>query len=191
MIVHIQDAKSPKQAWDTWVKMYSTNTQARKMQLKQELHNLQKNKMNINDYSTKVKNLAYALASIGAPVDDEDLVAVTLNGLGKYYSQFRTSIAVRETFPNFQDSITLLISEEMRIVGTSSNGGSQESAFYLNTNRGRGRGGKTSFRAQPGSLHGGHQQHEGQAHGGGRGNFGGRTSHGGLLTIDKLYCHSS
>jgi hypothetical protein len=37
------------------------------MQLKQELHNLQKNKMNINDYSTKVKNLADALASIGAP----------------------------------------------------------------------------------------------------------------------------
>jgi hypothetical protein len=31
MIVHIQDAKSPKQAWDTLVKVYSTNTQARKM----------------------------------------------------------------------------------------------------------------------------------------------------------------
>jgi len=111
MIVHIQDAKSPKQAWETLVKMYSTNTQARKMQLKQELHNLQKNKMNINGYSTKVKNLADALASIRAPVDDEDLVAVTLNGLGKDYSQFRTSITVRETFSDFQDLITLLISE--------------------------------------------------------------------------------
>jgi hypothetical protein len=40
MIVHIQDAKSPKQAWDTLAKMYNTNTQAYKMQLKQELHNL-------------------------------------------------------------------------------------------------------------------------------------------------------
>jgi hypothetical protein len=94
MIVHIQDAKSPKQAWDTLVKMYSTNTQARKMQLKQELHNLQKNKTNISDYSTKVKNLANALTSIRAPVDDEDLVAVTMNGLGKDYSQFGTSIVV-------------------------------------------------------------------------------------------------
>jgi hypothetical protein len=101
--------------------------------------------MNINDYSTKVKNLANVLASIGALVDDEDLVAVTLNGLGEDYNQFCTSIAVRETFPNFQDLITLLISENMRIVGTSSNGGSQESDFYSNTNRGRGRGGKTSF----------------------------------------------
>jgi hypothetical protein len=83
MIMHIQDAKSPKQAWDT---LYSTNTQARKMQLKQELHNLQKKKMNINDYSTKLKNLVDVLASIGAPIDDEDLVAMTLNGLGKDYS---------------------------------------------------------------------------------------------------------
>jgi hypothetical protein len=120
------------------------------MHLKQKLHNLQKNKMNISDYITKVKNLTDVLASIRAPIDDEDLVAMTLNGLGKYYSQFRTSIVVRETFPNFQDLITLLISEEMRVVGTSSNGGSQENVLYSNSNRGRGRGRgrgvKTSFR---------------------------------------------
>ncbi len=94
------------------------------MQLKQELHNLQKNKMNINDYSIKVKNLVDALASIGSLVDDEDLMVVTLNGLGKYYSQFRTLITIRKTFLDFQDLITLLISEEMKIVGTASNGGS-------------------------------------------------------------------
>jgi hypothetical protein len=117
--------------------------------------------MNISDYSTKVKNLADALASIRAPVDDEDLIAVTLNGLGKDYSQFRTSIVVRETFPDFQDLITLLISEEMRIVGTSSNGGSQENAFYSNFNKGKSRGGKTSFQGRHGSSHGGHQQYDG------------------------------
>jgi plasmid replication initiation protein len=86
MIVHIQDAKSPKQACNTLVKMYNTNTQAHKMQFKQDLHNLQKKQMNINDYFTKVKNLANVIASIGAPVNDEDIVVMTLNGLGKYYS---------------------------------------------------------------------------------------------------------
>ncbi len=49
------------------MKMYNTNTQARKVQFKQKLHNLQKNKMNISDYSTKVKNLVDVLASIGGP----------------------------------------------------------------------------------------------------------------------------
>ncbi len=147
MIMHIQDEKSLKQAQDTLMKMYSANTQAHKMQLKQELQNLQKNKMNISDYSTKVKNLVDVLVSIKAPVDDEDLVAMTLNGRGKYYIQFSTSIVVQETFLDFQNLITLFINEEMRIAGTSSNGGSQESDFYSNINRGRGRGkgGKTSF----------------------------------------------
>jgi hypothetical protein len=42
--------------------------------------------MNISDYFTKVKNLAHALACIGAPVNDEDLVAVILNGLEKDYN---------------------------------------------------------------------------------------------------------
>jgi hypothetical protein len=102
--------------------------------------------MNISDYSTKVKNVTDVLASIGAPIDDKDLLTMTLNGLGKDYSQFRTSITVRKTFPGFQDLITLLISEKMRIVGTSSNGGSQENAFFSNSNRGRGRGVKTSLR---------------------------------------------
>ncbi len=120
--------------------------------------------MNINDYFIKVKNLVDVLASIGAPINDEDLVAVTLNGLGKDYSQFRTSIVVQETFSDFQDLITLLTSEEMRIIGTSSNGGSQESAFYSNSNRGR--GGKTSFGGRHGSSLGGHHQHDGQSHGG-------------------------
>jgi hypothetical protein len=42
--------------------------------------------MNISDYFTKVKNLVDVFASIGVPMDDEDLMAMTLNGLGKYYS---------------------------------------------------------------------------------------------------------
>jgi hypothetical protein len=88
--------------------------------------------MNINDYSTKVKILADALTSIKAHVDDEDLMAVTLNGLGKYYSQFHTLIVVRETFPNFQNLITLLISEEMRIVDISSNGGQAHMMDIIN-----------------------------------------------------------
>jgi len=50
--------------------------------------------MNISDYSTKVKNLVDVIASIGAPLDDADLMVVTLNGFGKYYNEFHTSIVV-------------------------------------------------------------------------------------------------
>ncbi len=145
--------------------------------------------MNINDYSTKVKNLGDALASIRALVNDEDLVAVTLNGLGKDYSLFHISFAIQWTFSDFQDLITLLISEKMIIVGTSSNGGSQENAFYTNSNRGRGRGGKFSFWGRHRSSHGGHHQHEGQSHGGGWGNFKGRGSHWGQQPNNDSNCY--
>jgi hypothetical protein len=68
-------------------------------------------------------------------------VAMTWNGLGKDYNQFHISIVVQKIFFDFQDLITLFISEKMKIIGTSS----QENVFYSNINRCRGRGGKTSF----------------------------------------------
>jgi len=78
----------------------------------------------------------------------------------------------------------------MRIIGTSSNGGSQESPFYSNTYRGKGRSGKTSFRGRHGSSHGGHHQHEGQVHGGGRGSRGGHGgSHRGQQPNNDSNCY--
>jgi hypothetical protein len=93
--------------------------------------------MNISNYFIEVKNLVDVFASIGAHVDDENLMVMTLNAFGKDYSQFQTLITVQETLHDFQELITLFIRKEMRIV--SSNGGSQESFIYSNTNRGRGK----------------------------------------------------
>ena len=92
---------------------------------------MQSNKLNINGYSMKVKGIADSLGSIGAPVDDEDLVPVTLNGLGREYAQFWTSIGVHETFHDCRKLVALLLSEEQRNCG-SATGSSQESAFYSN-----------------------------------------------------------
>ena len=92
---------------------------------------MQRNKLSINEYSMKVKGLVHSLSSIGAPSDDEDLVSVTLNGLGREYAQFQTSIGVYETFPDFQKLFVLLLSEEQRN-GVSATGSSQEFAFYSN-----------------------------------------------------------
>jgi hypothetical protein len=93
-----------------------------------------------------VKNLTNVLAFIEAPINDGNIVIMTLNGLGKYYSQFRSLIRIRKTFFNFQKLITLLISENMRIVDISSNGGLKKNSFYSNISGGksRSRGGKTS-----------------------------------------------
>ena len=64
MIGHIQDAKSPKDAWDTLVKLYETNTKARKIQLKNDLHTVEKKNLSINEYALKIKSICESLASI-------------------------------------------------------------------------------------------------------------------------------
>jgi hypothetical protein len=51
MIGHIQDAHTPAEAWQNLVQMFLKNTKARKLQLKQELHIVEKKNMSINEYT--------------------------------------------------------------------------------------------------------------------------------------------
>jgi hypothetical protein len=143
MIGHIQDAHTPAEAWQNLVQMFQTNTKARKLQLKQELHTMEKKNMSINEYSLKIKGIVESLASINVFVDDDDLVSVCLNGLGKEYKPFKTSIVVRENVPNFRDLVSMLIVEEKTLnedCSTQTKNNVEQQAFYSNTSRGRGRG---------------------------------------------------
>jgi hypothetical protein len=89
MIGHIQDAHTLVKAWQNLVQMFQTNTKARKLQLKQELHTVEKKNISINEYSLKIKGIVESLASINVFVDDDDLVSVCLNGLGKGIQAFQ------------------------------------------------------------------------------------------------------
>ncbi len=123
--------------------MFQTNTKARKLQLKQKLHIVEKKNMSINEYSLKIKDIVESLASINVSVDDDDLVSVCLNGLGKEYKPFKTSIIVRENVPNFRDLDSMLIVEEKTLnedCSTQNKNNVDEQAFYSNVNRGRRRG---------------------------------------------------
>jgi hypothetical protein len=62
---------------------------------------MEKKNMSINQYSLKIEGIVESPASINVSVDDDDLVNVCLNGLGKEYKPFKTSITIRENVPNF------------------------------------------------------------------------------------------
>ena len=97
MIGHTQELNSSKEAWNALDKLYTTNTRARKIQLKNELNNMKKGQgMSINNYVLKIKEVADALGSIGASVDDDDLVSTILNGLvdEKKWKPFATFVYV-------------------------------------------------------------------------------------------------
>jgi hypothetical protein len=50
---------------------------------------VEKKNMSINEYSLKIKGIVESLASINVFVDDDDLVSVCLNGLGKGIQAFQ------------------------------------------------------------------------------------------------------
>lgn len=102
MVGHIQDLGTSKEAWDALEKLYTTNTKPRKIQLKNDLNNMKKTtSMTVNDYLLKIKEIADALESIDAQLDDDDMVSAALNGLkgDDNWKSFSTSVYVQENFP--------------------------------------------------------------------------------------------
>ena len=142
MIGHIQEFNTSKDAWDTLRKLYSTNTKARKIQLKNELNNMKKNNLSINGLCVEdLKKLQMALGSIGAPLEDDDLVSAVLNGLNdEKWKYFSTSIYVHKKFLEFEDLISLMITEEMRMrePNVGKGFGEQAQAFYSNSRKSKG-----------------------------------------------------
>ena len=105
MIWHIQDLESSKEVWDNLERLYTSTTKGRKIQLKNELNNLNKlPSMLVNDFVFKIKDVSDALSSIGSTVGNDNLVAFTLNGLREdnKWKSFITSIYVRDALPNFE-----------------------------------------------------------------------------------------
>ena len=47
MIGHIQDTVSPKEAWDNLMKLFASNTRAKKIQLKMELNTVERKNQSI------------------------------------------------------------------------------------------------------------------------------------------------
>ena len=70
----------------------TTNTKARKLQLKNELNTVKKGNLSINDYTLKIKSICKSLASIGVTIEDGDKVEVCLCSFTPEYKQFKTSI---------------------------------------------------------------------------------------------------
>ncbi|MCO5557165.1 hypothetical protein L7F22_010724 [Adiantum nelumboides] len=192
MIGHIQDATSPKQAWDRLVSVDTTNTKARKIQLKNELNTVKKENLSINDYTLKIKGIVESLASISVQVEDDDKVEVCLRGLTPAYKQFKTSIQTRENIPCFADLVPMLVVEEKNLREDSSfsqGRNNSEQVFYSNRGRGRGRGASQGRGRGRGNQNQGQQQYQSNdaqwSNNRGRENYRGRGSQRGRRNYQR------
>ena len=112
MLGYIRDSKTPKEAWEKLKKIFAANTTARKLQLRQELNNIQQRDMSITGYTLKIKELCDALGSIDVVIDDNEMVQICLGGLAPRFNAMRTAILARENTPSFFDLKSILLVEE-------------------------------------------------------------------------------
>ncbi|MCO5608612.1 hypothetical protein L7F22_062825 [Adiantum nelumboides] len=88
MMGYLESAPSPSIVWKSLEKLNEDHTKVQKLQLKIEPNTVKQGNMSINDYDLKIKTITNYLGSIGVTVDDDDVVAVTLEGLGTEYKNF-------------------------------------------------------------------------------------------------------
>ena len=87
MLGYICDAKTPNEAWENLHKIFAANTTARRLQLCQELNNIQQRDMSITTYTLKIKEICDSLGSIGVNIDDDEMVQICLGGLAPQFAR--------------------------------------------------------------------------------------------------------
>ena len=85
MLGYIREAKTPKETWENLRKIFATNTTARRLQLRQELNNIQQRDMSITRYTLTIKELCDSLSSISVNFDDDEMVQICLEGLTPWF----------------------------------------------------------------------------------------------------------
>ena len=136
MLGYIHEAKTPKEAWENLQKIFAANTTARKLQLRQELNNIQQRDMLIVRYTLKIKELSDSLGSINVNIDDDEMVQICLGGLGPHFSAIRTSVLEWENPPSFDLQLMLLVEENHFRTKINTSEGHM---LYSSSNGGRGR----------------------------------------------------
>ena len=116
MLGYIRDAKMPKEVWENLRKIFAANTTARRLQLHQELNNIQQRDMSITTYTLKIKELCDSLSSISVNIDDDEMVQICLGGLAPRFGTMRTVVLAREKSPkSFFELQSMLLVEENHV----------------------------------------------------------------------------
>lgn len=88
--------------------------------MKTQLQSIKKGSQTVSKYIQRIKHISDSLASVSNPIDDEDLILYTLNGLSSEFGPFKTSIRTRSSPILIEELHVLLLCEELSIASTQS-----------------------------------------------------------------------
>lgn len=111
---HIREAKTPKEVWNIFEKLFTKKNEARLQFLENELSRLIQGSMSISEYFLKVKNLCAEISSLDPDeaISEAKLKRYIIRGLRKEYNPFVSSLQGWATQPTLVEFENLLSNQE-------------------------------------------------------------------------------
>ena len=116
------------QVWTTLHELFASQNHARIMQLRYQLSNLKKKDLTASEYYRKMRGFADAMASIGKPLDDDEVLGYILAGLGPEFEPLVASITARNDPISLSSFYAFFLSAELRLEQQASSGNIHPSA---------------------------------------------------------------
>ncbi|KAJ8767457.1 hypothetical protein K2173_017501 [Erythroxylum novogranatense] len=129
VLEHIRDAKTPKEAWDTFIKLFSKKNDTRLQLLESELLSVAQRDMSIAQYFHKVKSLCREISELEptAPIGESRIKRIIIHGLKPEFRSFVVAVQGWQNQPS-------LVEFENLLAGVSLKG--EEDVLYTNRSRG-------------------------------------------------------
>ncbi|GKV51884.1 hypothetical protein SLEP1_g58503 [Rubroshorea leprosula] len=99
--------------WNALEEAFAHSSQEQEFQLNQSMTTMRKGNDSIHEYIRKFKTTCDELAAIGKPIPDKNKVFWLLQGLGKEYENFVTTM-LKPPVPSYHELVPLLKSHEAR-----------------------------------------------------------------------------
>ncbi|XP_031282060.1 uncharacterized protein LOC116140586 [Pistacia vera] len=111
---HVANCETTFDLWKTLEMHFLIDSKARILHLRNLLQTTRKEKLSINDYARKIKEVAGSLTASGVVVNDEELLMYILDGLGTEYDAVVANLTSRSGDVSLQEAQFLLHKHEMR-----------------------------------------------------------------------------
>ncbi|KAE8699425.1 hypothetical protein F3Y22_tig00110578pilonHSYRG00054 [Hibiscus syriacus] len=139
MLEHIRDAKTPKEAWDTFVTLFSKRNDTKLQLLENELLSMAQRDMAVAQYFHKVKSICREISELDptTAIGEAMIKRIIVHGLRPEYRGFVVAVQGWPTQPSLVEFENLLAGQEAmakQMGGVSLKG--EEEALYTSKSRG-------------------------------------------------------
>ena len=129
----ITQSPTSHDAWKTLANTYARPSRGHIKQLKENLKSISKGSQSVTDYMQAIKTKADELATLGKPLDHEDLIEKVLDGLEDTYQSVIDAVNSRDTPITFDELHEKLIHKELSLRNISPSPALPASAHLTNT----------------------------------------------------------